>query len=76
MSAFSLDDRLALGRAARDGIALAPPATFGLGQRLLAWCAKRSVKAQLEQLDDRGLADIGITRSDIPAILAGTFCQP
>lgn len=45
----------------------------GLGAKLLGWCfgslvewSRRShERAQLRQLDDRALADLGLTRADI-----------
>ena len=40
-----------------------------------AWMQRRRAEAELLSLTDRELADIGITRSDIPAILSGRM-QP
>ena len=37
--------------------------------------AYRRTFAELAMLDDRTLADLGISRSDIPAIAAGTFVR-
>jgi uncharacterized protein YjiS (DUF1127 family) len=41
----------------------------------IAWCrrwmAREAAAAELDRLDDRLLADIGIARSDIPHILDG-----
>lgn len=39
----------------------------GLLASLAAWRARRAAKAELSSLSDRELADIGITRQDIPA---------
>ncbi len=38
-----------------------------------AWYQRDAVYRELAALDARGLKDIGITRSDIPAIVDGTF---
>ncbi|WP_043828911.1 DUF1127 domain-containing protein [Muricoccus aerilatus] len=40
-----------------------------------AWMQRRRAEAELLSLTDRELADIGITRSDIPSILSGRM-QP
>lgn len=40
---------------------------------LLAWHRRRRVTNELMALDERTLADIGITRADIPAIAAGAW---
>ena len=39
------------------------------------WRRRQKAYAQLSALDDRSLADIGIHRSQIPALVAGTY-QP
>jgi uncharacterized protein YjiS (DUF1127 family) len=69
MSAILSQGRIGAGH---DGTALASPLP-ALRRRLRAWFERRVLKAQLEQLDDRALADIGISRDDIPGILAGTY---
>jgi uncharacterized protein YjiS (DUF1127 family) len=43
----------------------------GLAGKLAAWKHQRNAAAQLMQLDDRMLADIGIGRSEIQATIAG-----
>lgn len=40
-----------------------------------AW-ARAQVHDELMSMDDRLLADIGISRADIPAVAAGRFMQP
>ena len=37
------------------------------------WRRRQKAYAQLSALDDRSLADIGIHRSQIPALVAGTY---
>lgn len=39
-----------------------------LATRLADWRRREAARAELEQLDDRTLADIGIRRSDIPFV--------
>ncbi|MBV8777398.1 MAG: DUF1127 domain-containing protein [Alphaproteobacteria bacterium] len=41
------------------------------GQALSDWRHKQQAYAELMALDDRSLADIGIQRSEIPAIVEG-----
>lgn len=58
------------------GSALAPlgHAVAGLWRRSLGWwVARQRLTATLEQLSDRELQDIGVSRSDIPAIVRGTY---
>jgi uncharacterized protein YjiS (DUF1127 family) len=42
-----------------------------LGGTLAAWSERRAALRELSALDDRMLRDIGITRADIPAVVAG-----
>jgi uncharacterized protein YjiS (DUF1127 family) len=42
-----------------------------LGGSLAAWSERRAALRELNALDDRMLSDIGITRGDIPAVVAG-----
>jgi uncharacterized protein YjiS (DUF1127 family) len=42
-----------------------------LGRSLAAWSERRAALRELNALDDRMLRDIGITRADIPAVVAG-----
>jgi uncharacterized protein YjiS (DUF1127 family) len=38
--------------------------------------ARREVETALQAMDDYQLADIGLTRADIPAVVAGRFRRP
>lgn len=40
---------------------------------LRAWWERETLRAELNQLSPRTLTDLGISRSDFPAIIAGTF---
>ena len=40
-----------------------------LTQAFLAWRERRAAAAELYAMSDRNLADIGLTRQDIPAVL-------
>ena len=40
------------------------------------WVEETSVRHQLEVLDDRQLADIGLSRGDIEAVVHGRFKRP
>jgi uncharacterized protein YjiS (DUF1127 family) len=42
-----------------------------LAKSLAAWGERRTAYRELSALDDRMLSDIGITRADIPAVVAG-----
>jgi uncharacterized protein YjiS (DUF1127 family) len=42
----------------------------GIGEIFAEWRRRQQAYAELSQLDDRSLADIGITRSDIPYVLS------
>ncbi|HQT89238.1 MAG TPA: DUF1127 domain-containing protein [Acidiphilium sp.] len=47
---------------------------FERGRNLLAqFRARRSVMLELSQLNDRELADIGLTRGDIPGVASDDF---
>ncbi|SDE19692.1 DUF1127 domain-containing protein [Rhodospira trueperi] len=48
----------------------------GLIQRVRGWMARREVETALQEMDDYQLADIGLTRADIPAVVAGRFRRP
>jgi len=62
---------VALRESARHAAAI-----FGrIGDWIEARRARRAITFELSQLDDRELADIGLTRSDIPAVARGKF-QP
>jgi uncharacterized protein YjiS (DUF1127 family) len=41
--------------------------------RVRAWREREQARAELMSLDDRSLADIGLSRSDIPAVLSGEY---
>jgi uncharacterized protein YjiS (DUF1127 family) len=40
---------------------------------LVGWWERATLQDELTQLDDRMLADIGISRADIPAVAAGRY---
>jgi len=40
-----------------------------------AWRERAALRAELAQLSPRTLADLGISRADFPAIIAGTFTK-
>jgi len=69
MSAIASHDHFAAGRLERPAASASP----GIWQQCRAWLARRSARAELERLDDRMLADIGITRGDIPSIVDGSY---
>jgi uncharacterized protein YjiS (DUF1127 family) len=46
-----------------------------LGARLKAWNDRRRTAVELEQLDDRILADIGVNRGEIGQIAAGHYVR-
>ena len=63
------------------GVSAARPSTrVGLlaafRNRLDSWLQRAAVRAELQGLDSRTLADIGISRSDFPSIVAGTYRDP
>jgi len=43
----------------------------GLKAQFAAWRQRQKAYAELSSLDDRSLADIGISRSEIPYLLSG-----
>lgn len=45
----------------------------GVFAKLKAWAVERSTRDELMSLDDRTLADIGLTRGDIPQVAAGLW---
>ena len=51
------------------------PLTLDILRRLRAWLDRQAVRAELEKLDGRTLADLGINRGDFPAILAGAYTR-
>jgi uncharacterized protein YjiS (DUF1127 family) len=52
------------------GVALGHLST-ALVKSVAAWSERRTAYRELSALDDRMLSDIGITRADIPAVIAG-----
>ena len=52
----------------------------GLAERYRTWAARRQQVArttlELQSYTDRQLADLGLTRSDIPQVARGTFRRP
>src|SRR5690349_20360885 len=51
------------------------PLVLGFLRLLRAWLDRQAVRAELEKLDERTLADLGMNRGDFPAILAGTYTR-
>lgn len=47
-----------------------------LAERYSDWRRRQQAFAELAQLDDRSLADIGITRSEIPYVLSHAAERP
>ena len=47
-----------------------------LGGYLATWRQRQQAYAELAGLDDRSLADIGITRSEIPYVLSQPYDKP
>jgi len=43
----------------------------GLAARIADWRQRQIARAELESLDDRTLADIGLRRGDIPLVVKG-----
>ena len=43
---------------------------------LAEWRRREIARAELESLDDRTLADIGINRAEIPFVVAGRYRRP
>jgi len=50
--------------------------TDGLVGRYENWRARERAYRELAALDDRSLADIGLTRGDIPFVLEGAARRP
>ena len=70
---FQIDavaDSVASRRAPGVGVALGNLFAV-LAKGLAAWGERRTAYRELHALDDRMLSDIGITRGDIPAVVAG-----
>jgi uncharacterized protein YjiS (DUF1127 family) len=44
-----------------------------IAEAFRSWAERQDIKAELESLDGRTLADLGITPSDFPAIVDGTY---
>ena len=55
--------------AKREVFAASKPNRGGLSRMLQTWKARRAVAAELYTMSDRDLNDIGVARSEIPAIL-------
>ncbi len=56
------------------GIAAAVRAVFNpLYSRVKNWAAEQATRDELMTLDERTLADIGLTRGDIPRVAAGLW---
>ena len=51
-------------------------AVHALGEQYGEWRRRQQALAELSALDDRSLADIGISRSDIPYVLGRTPVGP
>jgi uncharacterized protein YjiS (DUF1127 family) len=73
-------DRLAsFPDAARSDLPDAAPGRTIGWLKLATWwraCrARAALRAELHQLSPRTLADLGISRADFPAIIAGTFTK-
>lgn len=45
----------------------------GTGRAISEWRRRQRSYAELSVLDDRSLADIGLRRSDIPAVIEGFY---
>jgi uncharacterized protein YjiS (DUF1127 family) len=48
----------------------------GVGHSLVAWRQRHRAYAELAALDDRSLADIGLSRSEIPYVLSQAAPAP
>ena len=63
--------RLAAAEAYQSGLSRAGQALVArLGDALFGWARRSRVRAELEALSDRELADIGVARSEIGRIVA------
>jgi len=76
---LALDARTLRSRAfaafAAGAIATAYGAVAGLVARLRAWNERRMTFAELDALDDRILADIGLSRAEIDQVAAGHYVR-
>lgn len=78
---FTADDLIAMGvprkdlRVALFGQSLGNLIAAGL-KRVTATIQRASAEAELRNLDDRTLHDMGLSRSDIPAAVAGDIYRP
>jgi uncharacterized protein YjiS (DUF1127 family) len=68
---------MARGEAIADLLAATVGAVSTIAARLFApiktWAIERSTRDELMSLDDRTLADIGLTRGDIPQVASGLW---
>lgn len=68
---------MARGEAIADTFAAITGAVRTIAARLYApiktWAVERSTRDELMSLDDRTLADIGLTRGDIPQVASGLW---
>jgi uncharacterized protein YjiS (DUF1127 family) len=78
-AALALDARTLRSRAfaafAAGAIVAAYDAAAGLVARMRAWNERRVTFAELERLDDRILADIGLSRGEIDQVAAGHYVR-
>jgi uncharacterized protein YjiS (DUF1127 family) len=76
---LALDARTLRSRAfaafAAGTIAAAYSAVAGLVARVRAWNERRATFAELDGLDDRILADIGLSRAEIDQVAAGHYMR-
>jgi uncharacterized protein YjiS (DUF1127 family) len=68
---------MARGEAIADAFAAFAGAVRAIAVRLYApvknWAVERAARDELMSLDDRTLADIGLTRGDIPQVASGLW---
>ncbi len=64
----SIHDRLSLSKLGAMVLAW-PAGQAPLLQAFTAWRQRRAAAAELHGMSDRNLADIGLTRQDIPGVL-------
>jgi uncharacterized protein YjiS (DUF1127 family) len=55
----------------RKGLSLMPDFLYGMTNRVTGYVSRNRAERQLEALDDRLLADIGMTRTDIQKMVWG-----